>query len=73
MSGADGRSAERDDVRGPEPRIPAQRRGPCRCGHAGEAHEHFRSGSDCAACRCERYRGGPGLAEQLMIVLRRDR
>ena len=22
----------------------------CRCGHAVEAHEHFRPGSDCGAC-----------------------
>lgn len=31
----------------------------CRgCGHYGEAHEHFRRGTDCSAarCRCLRFR-----------------
>lgn len=31
----------------------------CRCGHDTEAHEHFRSGSDCGACgaaKCARFR-----------------
>lgn len=28
----------------------------CRCGHEEDAHEHFRSGSDCGACDCARYR-----------------
>jgi len=31
----------------------------CRCGHAAEAHEHFRPGSDCGACgaqECRRFR-----------------
>jgi hypothetical protein len=75
MSGGDGRSTGRDDVRGeePGPRIPAQHRGPCRCGHPGDVHEHFRAGSDCAECRCGRYRAGTGLAEQLLLALRRGR
>jgi hypothetical protein len=29
----------------------------CRCGHAAEAHEHFRPGNDCGACRCNRFDG----------------
>lgn len=32
---------------------------PCVCGHAREAHEHYRRGSDCALCgaaTCGRYR-----------------
>ncbi|RFU21316.1 hypothetical protein D0Z06_11060 [Geodermatophilus marinus] len=29
---------------------------PCTCGHARTAHEHYRRGSDCALCTCERYR-----------------
>jgi hypothetical protein len=37
---------------------------PCACGHAKDAHEHYRPGSDCGACgaaECEEYRpvGGP--------------
>ena len=30
----------------------------CRCGHPREAHEHYRRGSDCAACAgaCARFR-----------------
>lgn len=23
---------------------------PCRCGHGRDAHEHYRSGTDCSAC-----------------------
>lgn len=28
----------------------------CRCGHRRSAHEHYRLGSDCALCRCNRFR-----------------
>jgi len=28
----------------------------CVCGHAQEAHEHYRPGSDCALCDCPRFR-----------------
>lgn len=28
----------------------------CVCGHAQDAHEHYRPGSDCALCDCPRYR-----------------
>lgn len=28
----------------------------CVCGHAQEAHEHYRRGSDCALCDCPRFR-----------------
>jgi hypothetical protein len=24
----------------------------CRCGHGADAHEHYRRGRDCGACRC---------------------
>ena len=42
----------------------------CRCGHAVEAHEHFRPGSDCGACgaaQCGRFRapGRPRLWSRL--------
>ena len=33
-----------------EPRLSA-----CRCGHDREAHEHYRRGSECALCDCERW------------------
>jgi hypothetical protein len=32
----------------------------CRCGHAVDAHEHFRPGRDCSTCGpevCRRYSG----------------
>ena len=29
---------------------------PCRCGHGKQTHEHYRRGSDCALCGCDRYR-----------------
>jgi hypothetical protein len=37
---------------------------PCACGHAKEAHEHYRRGSDCGVCgaaACDEYskQGGP--------------
>ena len=28
----------------------------CRCGHAADAHRHFRRGTDCSSCACGRYR-----------------
>jgi hypothetical protein len=27
------------------------------CGHGKRAHLHYRRGTDCALCACERYRG----------------
>ena len=50
----------------------------CRCGHGAEAHEHFRSGSDCSACGCATYRTTPtrasiGRAAMLVTVLVRGR
>jgi hypothetical protein len=29
---------------------------PCRCGHAERAHEHYRSGTDCALCSCPKFK-----------------
>ena len=29
---------------------------PCRCGHQRQAHEHYRRGTDCALCPCQRFR-----------------
>jgi hypothetical protein len=32
----------------------------CTCAHAREAHDHYRSGSDCGMCDCFRFdRSGP--------------
>jgi hypothetical protein len=28
---------------------------PCRCGHGRTAHQHYRSGTDCALCTCARF------------------
>jgi hypothetical protein len=36
--------------------------GACRCGHAFEAHEHYRSGTDCGICGnavCPAYQADP--------------
>ena len=30
--------------------------GTCTCSHSGTAHRHYRSGTDCALCSCERLR-----------------
>lgn len=30
----------------------------CRCGHAKDAHAHYRRGSDCSDCGCPAYVGG---------------
>lgn len=27
----------------------------CRCGHDRESHQHYRPGSDCALCECQRW------------------
>lgn len=44
--------------------VPAPLTHPCRCGHDRDAHEHFRRGTDCAACDCARFRK-PGLLARL--------
>jgi hypothetical protein len=28
----------------------------CSCGHGKQAHDHYRRGSDCSLCPCQRYR-----------------
>lgn len=42
----------------PPPAAPSPATGgkPCVCGHARQAHEHYRRGKDCALCSCVRYR-----------------
>jgi len=27
----------------------------CTCGHGKRAHQHYRSGSDCALCSCQKF------------------
>jgi hypothetical protein len=39
-------------------------RRPCRCGHDKDAHEHYRRGTDCSGCGCERFHG------QLVVTIR---
>lgn len=34
--------------------IPAET--PCGCRHTAEAHEHYRSGTDCSRCDCSAFR-----------------
>ena len=46
----------------------------CVCGHPQAAHEHYRSGSDCALCGrtgCARFRSSRGLGARLAGLLRR--
>jgi hypothetical protein len=31
-----------------------------RCHHERDAHEHYRAGTDCGLCDCERFRWGLG-------------
>lgn len=38
--------------------MPFTLRRSCRCSHEKAAHEHYRRGSDCAQCGCDRYRFG---------------
>jgi hypothetical protein len=40
--------------------LPTRGSGPkdCTCGHAENAHEHYRRGRDCALCSCARFRAG---------------
>lgn len=37
---------------------------PCRCGHDLGHHDHWRSGTDCVACGCGRYRSARRGARQ---------
>jgi hypothetical protein len=35
------------------------RHGPmCECGHEADAHEHYRQGTECVECECQRFRRG---------------
>jgi hypothetical protein len=45
----------------------------CVCGHAREAHEHYRAGADCALCGrlgCPRFRVPGRLRTRLTRLLR---
>ena len=44
----------------------------CACGHATEAHEHYRRGSDCALCECARYKAVPAKPRDEASEPRRD-
>jgi hypothetical protein len=44
----------------------------CLCGHPREAHEHYRSGTDCALCGragCRRFRAAGSLRARLSRLL----
>ncbi len=46
---------------------------PCLCGHAADAHEHYRDGSDCALCpsgNCLRFRSAVRLRDRVVTRLR---
>jgi len=47
------------------------RRPVCRCGDRYESHRHYRAGSDCSFCRCERY--GPMRFKPVLRGERSDR
>jgi hypothetical protein len=65
--------------------IPAQRRDspptdvtsgvvdPCRCGHAKEAHEHYRPGRDCGICGADVCAAYQAAGESARRRLRRRR
>jgi hypothetical protein len=36
----------------------------CRCGHAEHAHEHYRRGTDCALCQCQKFKTGAAAQSQ---------
>jgi hypothetical protein len=45
---------------------------PCVCGHARDAHEHYRPGRDCGACGahdCADYRRAGGAVRRAMRML----
>ena len=73
MSGADSESRESASGSDDAQTVPTQRRGPCPCGHPDVDHLHDRVGDDGGACRRARLRGRSGLAEQLVVALRRGR
>jgi len=38
----------------------------CRCGHRKLAHEHYRTGTDCALCDCRKFRRAlPGWLQRV--------
>lgn len=39
-----------------------------RCGHTRDSHQHFRQGTDCALCRCPRYRREPVRARFARLI-----
>lgn len=46
----------------------------CICEHGKELHQHYRDGTDCAACRCKRYvpaqnQAFRGLVFALLVVV----
>jgi hypothetical protein len=47
--------------------------GSCLCGHGGQVHEHWRSGSDCSVCGptgCPSFRRRVGGVRRVLIGLR---
>lgn len=45
----------------------------CNCVHNETAHQHYRPGTDCALCRCDRFREyrRPGLVRRVITFLDR--
>jgi len=50
-------TTEVSDPLSPESHVELVVRRPCRCGHQKDAHEHYRRGTDCAACSCAAFHG----------------
>jgi hypothetical protein len=71
MSGSDNAAEEYDERSEDARNVPTQRRGSCACGHPDADHQHFRGVGNSGACRRSKLRGGFGLAEQLVVALRR--
>jgi hypothetical protein len=73
MSGADSGAKEHASEPEDAPSLPTQRRGSCDCRHPDADHHHFRGVGDSGTCRKSKLRGGFGLADQLVVALRRGR
>lgn len=44
---------------------------PCGCGHAHLAHQHYRKGTDCALCVCQRFTAARAASRRGLLRLPR--
>ena len=63
------RKPEAPPVTPPAPPVQPTVVEPCACGHAREAHEHYRPGTDCGVCgatACSSYRARGGSVSSML-------